>query len=206
MPIKPFTRLDPVEKVSETGTHLFFLKGPFSQWHPSDFQMSLRPGGPLLKFNCAEQYMMAAKAHLFGDNETLEKIMAVQQQRSPQEAPKQQKALGREVKGFDPAVWNEHARPIVFRGNWAKFAQNADMAERLDLTFDKHLVEGAHYDPVWGVGLAWDDPAITDPANWKGTNWLGLVLMAVRGYREEVSSIIHMSPYTTFDPWTRQIT
>ena len=36
------------------------------------------------------------------------------------------------------------------------------------------------YDRVWGIGLAEDNPNATRPKNWRGTNWLGEVLMRVR--------------------------
>lgn len=175
-----FTDLNPNLKMSATQTHVFFLNGPFSQWHPADFVVEGE--GELVqgRFNCAEQYMMAAKAALFGDEEVRLKIMAVDQQRDWREAPKAHKALGRTVRNFEPAIWDARARDIVYRGNLAKFGQNENLAKFLRDTGSKVLVEGAHYDPVWGVGLAWNDPRIIDPANWQGTNWLGEALMRVR--------------------------
>lgn len=160
-------------KVRTTNTHVYFLTGPFSQWHPSEFMASLEPQGRELRFGYAEQYMMAAKALLFGDHEILAKIMDAQH-------PRDHKELGRKVRGFDPTKWNQHAREIVYQGNFSKFSQNSDLREYLLNTGDRHLVEGAWYDPVWGVALAWDDPQILDQANWKGTNWLGKELMRVR--------------------------
>lgn len=175
-----FTELNPSLKTSRTETHFFFLNGPFSQWHPCVFEAVLPGEREPRAFNCAEQFMMAGKAALFGDTEILERILAVQQQRDWREAPKAHKALGRLVKGFEPQVWDARAREIVFAGNLAKFAQAENLRKYLAATGDLILVEGAHYDPVWGVGLAWDDPAIIDPANWRGTNWLGETLMTVR--------------------------
>lgn len=172
-----FTRMDRRWKISETATHVFFVGSPFSQWWMrAPFTTILRLNDELeaaLTFNCAEQYMMAGKAALFGDYDTLEAIMRA-------DNPKEQKALGRQVKNFDTAIWNENARRIVTQGNLAKFEQNASIREFLFLTGDKTIVEGAYYDPVWGVKLAWDDPRITDPANWQGTNWLGECLMETR--------------------------
>jgi predicted NAD-dependent protein-ADP-ribosyltransferase YbiA (DUF1768 family) len=130
-------------KTSETATHVFFLNGPFSQWHPSRHLAKLSPDGPLIEFNCAEQHMMAGKADLMGDDETLRAILAVEQ---------------------DPRDWRRAHGPTL-----------AD-----DAFGSKHLVEGAHYDRVWGVGLAWDDPAIVDPDNWNGQNRLGETLVEVR--------------------------
>jgi hypothetical protein len=48
------------------------------------------------RFTTAEQWMMAGKARLFGDHETLALIMATHD-------PKAVKALGRRVSGFDSA-------------------------------------------------------------------------------------------------------
>lgn len=175
-----FTELNPSLKTSRTSTHFFFLNGPFSQWHPSAFWAVLPGEAEPRTFNCAEQFMMAGKAAVFEDAEILERVMSVEQQRDWREAPKAHKALGRLVKGFAPEVWDARAREIVFTGNLAKFGQAENLRDYLLATGELILVEGAHYDPVWGVGLAWDDPRIVDPANWQGTNWLGEALMRVR--------------------------
>lgn len=165
----------------ETPTHVYFLRGPLSQWHPSRFRAALTPDGPVLEFNCAEQYMMAGKAALFEDTATLARIMAVQPgEASFHRAPMQQRLLGRDVTPFADATWREAARAIVLRGNRAKFAQNPDLRAALLATGTKTLVEGSAKDRLWGVGLSWSDPAIENPSNWKGTNWLGQVLMQVR--------------------------
>lgn len=160
-------------KVRTTDTHVYFLTGPFSQWHPSEFHAPLAEGGRTLRFSHAEQYMMAGKALLFGDHETLERIMDAPH-------PRDQKELGRAVRNFDADTWNAHAREIVYEGNLAKFNQDSDLREYLMDTGDLYLVEGAWYDRVWGVGLAWDDDRILDVNNWQGTNWLGETLMRVR--------------------------
>lgn len=48
-----------------------------------------------------EQYMMAKKAKLFQDEETLEKIMKSKH-------PKQIKDLGRQINNFDESVWTKN--------------------------------------------------------------------------------------------------
>lgn len=168
------------QKTSCTDTHFFFLNGPCSQWHPSEFTGKLINENTDRLFNCAEQWMMANKAALFQDWESVEAIMAVEQKKDWRDAPKRQKALGREVKNFDLDTWSDHAPEIVYIGNLAKFGQNDDLWLYLASTAPKELVEGAHYDSVWGVGLAWDDPRIADPKNWQGKNWLGRALTRVR--------------------------
>jgi len=146
----------------------FFWSGPFSQWHPSEFWI----GG--VEYNCAEQWMMAEKARLFKDEHAERDIMTTHR-------PNEQKAIGRHVKNFDLGVWNQNAKLIVYRGNWAKYTQNFDLATELIKTQGTTIVEASPYDHIWGVGLEAGDPRINDRANWRGLNWLGEVLMAVRG-------------------------
>jgi ribA/ribD-fused uncharacterized protein len=73
----------------------FFWSGPFSQWHPSPFQIDG------IHYNCAEQWMMAEKARLFGDEETERKIMFAVM-------PQDQKKYGRQVKDFDKKIGRAH--------------------------------------------------------------------------------------------------
>ncbi len=160
-------------KMSQSPTHVYFVGGPFSQWFRDSFDAPCPFTGNILRFNCAEQYMMVGKALAFDDYETFNCIMSTKN-------PSEQKALGRQVKNFNPEKWNKIAKGIVIQGNMHKFGQNSDLREFMMSFGDKILVEGAHYDPVWGVGLAWDDVLILDKENWKGTNWLGESLMVVR--------------------------
>jgi len=146
----------------------FFWHGPFSQWDTSPF-MALDG----LMYNTAEQYMMAQKALLFQDEETFKKIMATT-------SPKEQKALGRIVKNFNPLVWDTMSTLIVYDGNLLKFSQNEKHREALMNTGDTILVEASPYDAIYGVGLAEDNPFIDDMSQWQGQNRLGFVLTKVR--------------------------
>jgi ribA/ribD-fused uncharacterized protein len=158
-------------KERRTATHVYFVGGPFSQWYASPFDAEIL-GIQNEKFTSCEQYMMAGKALLFNDQEIYHGIMRTQN-------PKEHKALGRQVRGFDDAIWRSQARDIVYQGNMAKF-QTPFFNNYIKDTQGLYLVEGAVYDDVWGVKLAWDDPAIENVANWRGTNWLGMTLMRVR--------------------------
>jgi ribA/ribD-fused uncharacterized protein len=157
------------EEVVETETLVLFWKppAPFSQWTPCTFTLDG------VTYNCAEQFMMAEKARLFGDDATLAKILATA-------SPKTHKALGRKVAGFDGAVWGARCLEVVVRGNEAKFGQDDALRAALLATGEKRLVEASPYDTIWGIGLRADDPRALDPATWRGTNLLGQALERVR--------------------------
>src|SRR5262249_12551652 len=144
-----------------------FWHGPFSQWHPSVFTVSGT------RFNTAEQFMMYCKAVLFDDTETAAQILAA-------ETPKEQKALGRVVKGFDEARWLLFREGVVYTGSYAKFTQNPELCDALLATRGTTLVEASPYDKVWGIGLGEDDPRARDRSQWQGLNLLGETLTRVR--------------------------
>jgi ribA/ribD-fused uncharacterized protein len=153
--------------VTEKGSFVFFWSGWPSQWYPADFAIDG------VEYGCAEQFMMAEKARLFGDKEALHAILRT-------DSPVEQKALGRTVRDFDEARWTGACREVVYRGNIAKFSQNPDLLELLLVTGDKTLVEASPKDRIWGIGLAADDPRAMNRSAWRGKNWLGEVLMRVR--------------------------
>ena len=156
-------------QVVETSDFVFFWQTPavFCQWTPSTFVIDG------VSYSCAEQYMMAEKARLFGDEQVLEEILAA-------DSPRDHKRLGRKVAGYADEVWRAHRVEIVVRGNVAKFEQNPTMLAALLATGDKTLVEASPLDRIWGIGLAAQDKAAQDPSAWRGLNLLGEALMRVR--------------------------
>ncbi|AWM41901.1 hypothetical protein GobsT_69760 [Gemmata obscuriglobus] len=148
-------------------TFTFFWKHRLSQWHRAPFVICG------VTFTHAEQYMMYAKALLFGDRETAGKLLAA-------ETPREQQALGRAVRGFDESVWVLFREGIVFAGNYARFGQNPDQRELLFSTRGTTLVEASPHDRVWGIGLSADDPRARDRSRWLGLNLLGATLTRVR--------------------------
>jgi len=156
----------------------FFWNGPFSQWAHSPFMMravvEYEPHWfERLPFVTAEQWMMWNKAMMFGDEAIAERIL-----RTPN--PKEQKALGRKVTGFNDSVWMEHAYVIVVAGNKAKFTQNPRLAKQLEATKGKMLVEASPYDRRWGIGLRATDPEAQDESTWRGKNLLGKAITQAR--------------------------
>lgn len=142
-------------------------KSCLSQWWMEDFWSIADT------YLCMEQYMMAGKAALFGDEEIRKEILACSD-------PKRIKALGRKVRGFDQEVWDNFKYAIVLGGNWCKFSQNRDLREFLLSTGDSVLVEASPYDAIWGIRLAASSPEAQDPMKWRGQNLLGFALMEVR--------------------------
>jgi ribA/ribD-fused uncharacterized protein len=153
--------------IVETEAMFLFWHGWPSQWHPAHFEVDGQA------YNCCEQYMMAGKARLFGDAETLEAILA-------STSPRQQKKLGRSVKNFVESTWQDQCREIVFRGNLARFSQDDRLKALLLNTGRRTIAEASPFDRIWGIGLAPDDPKALDQRNWRGRNWLGYALMRVR--------------------------
>jgi ribA/ribD-fused uncharacterized protein len=152
---------------TERYTFFFRPEAPFSQWHPSRFELDGHA------FDCAEQYMMYGKAILFGDAEIAAEILAAT-------SPKAQKALGRKVRNFDDVIWKARREQIVAQGSRAKFTQNAPLRQALLETAGTELVEASPYDRIWGIGLGATDPRAEDPSQWRGQNLLGKILTRLR--------------------------
>lgn len=142
-------------------------KSCFSQWFESYFS---HDG---IYYPTAEHFMMAEKARLFKDDKTLKKILAAKK-------PGEAKKLGREIKDFDDDLWQTNRFEIVVKANYLKFKQNTDLKDFLLKTGSRVLVEASPVDPIWGIGMAADNPMVGNPESWKGLNLLGFALMSVR--------------------------
>ncbi|MET9826112.1 MULTISPECIES: NADAR family protein [Streptomyces] len=138
-----------------------------SQWWPSPFTVAG------VRYATAEHWMMAGKARLFDDAEAERRVLAAGH-------PAGAKKAGRLVRGFDEAVWERERFRIVVEGSVHKFASDPALRAFLLNTGDRVLVEASPVDRVWGIGLAADDAAATDPERWRGPNLLGFALMAAR--------------------------
>lgn len=139
----------------------------FSQFYARPFEIQ----GQIYQW--AEQWMMANKALLFGDEEALQRIRLAA---DPQEC----KEIGRQVRQYDDIHWSAIRYAVVLAGTLAKFRQNRDLRDYLVSTGDEILVEAAANDTVWGIGLHRDHPSIGDALNWRGLNLLGFALTHAR--------------------------
>ena len=142
-------------------------KSCLSQWFDASFQVDG------VWYSSAEHYMMAQKALLFGNKKHFKAII-----KNP--SVKVAKQLGREVKGFESKIWNEHKFDIVVAGNLAKFSQQQSLSTFLLSTGNAVLVEASPSDAVWGIGLSESDKSATNPKEWPGENLLGFALVKVR--------------------------
>ncbi|MEM8558252.1 MAG: NADAR family protein [Bacteroidota bacterium] len=180
MPQLP-TTLDQLQQAVQRGRrfrYLFFWghkprsdgqidKACLSQWYVAPFTVDGQ------RYPTAEHFMMAEKARLFGDHEIAARVL-----KAPH--PGAAKKLGRQVRGFDEATWQQARFDVVVRGNVAKFEQNEALGDFLRGTKARVLVEASPRDRIWGIGLAADDPRAVKPLAWRGQNLLGFALMGVR--------------------------
>lgn len=146
---------------------VFFWQGVFSQWYPSTFIIEG------VKYNRAEQFMMAMKATTFQDDFCLRKILE-------SDNPSEQKKYGRMVRNYNDEQWTKVRYNFVVQGNYAKFSQNQDLKKILLDTGNKILVEASPYDKIWGIGMDEKNPDRFNMSKWKGQNLLGKALMEVR--------------------------
>ena len=148
----------------------------FSQFYPAEFQIDG------VRYHWAEQWMMAAKARLFGDLEALTAILDADE-------PLACKKIGRTVRNYDDGRWSAARFDLVVTGNVAKFSQSQPLRDHLLDSGDAILVEAAPRDQIWGIGFGRENPAVHDPLRWRGRNLLGFALVKVRGIlRGELAS------------------
>lgn len=138
-----------------------------SQWWMCRFEIDG------VSYCCAEQYMMAEKARMFGDQEMLGLILEARQ-------PKAMKAYGRSVRNFDKDRWDSACYGIVKRASMAKFSQDPALWDFLRKTKNRILVEASPRDRIWGIGMGKSNPDAECPVKWKGTNLLGFALTEAR--------------------------
>ena len=124
-----------------------------------------------IKYHCSEQYLMACKAFIMNDLNTMERIMHTNN-------PYQCKKLGRQVKNWNQELWDQNKCDIMFDALYYKFSQNDDIRQKLLSTGNSTLAEASPRDRIWGIGLNISDAQ--SGKDWRGQNLLGKTLMRVR--------------------------
>jgi ribA/ribD-fused uncharacterized protein len=153
-----------------TDKYVFFGGSELSNWYECRVPFIKYKG---ITFFNSEQAFMWEKAVYFGDMEIAKKIVETSN-------PKENKKLGRQVKGFDVEKWSQVNFQFMVDVNYAKYSQSPRLKALLLSTEDKIIVEASPYDTIWGIGLHWEDDDVLDESKWKGQNLLGKALMMVR--------------------------
>jgi predicted NAD-dependent protein-ADP-ribosyltransferase YbiA (DUF1768 family) len=186
------TNLGCPDAARRVGNVVAFYPGRFSNWFPAPFfaPRPLDPDGAPRLFSCLEQYLMLAKARLFGDEKAAGAIMR-------RDDPYDHKRLGRSVKGYDDARWCAARAELFYVGLRYRFGVGCDRhpgdhacgpvdpgrAARdraaLVATGDATIVEASPRDRIWGVGVG-VDAALRGERAPGATNILGLALERLR--------------------------
>lgn len=125
-----------------------------------------------VKIPCSEVGFMMEKAIQFNDTDILNKLKTAHN-------PARAKELGRKIKNYDDAVWNEVRYDRMKEVLIAKFSDPA-LKKQLKDTGKRTLVEASPMDKIWGIGMDENHPQVEDISKWKGQNLLGQVLMDIR--------------------------
>lgn len=163
-------------------------------WTKNDFPSHWYPAGFHYKgfyFPTVEHFMMLQKAVLFEmpdkSKEEIAEILSKESQYTAWQilqtsSPKEAKDLGKQVRWFDKRKWEATVKSVLFLGNLLKYQQDGALKAAL-LRYPNHkFVEASPYDRIYGIGMSDSEEGITNPDNWKGTNWAGEVVTAVRDY------------------------
>ena len=72
-----------------------------------------------------------------------------------------------------------HARKVMKSAVHQKFSQNHSIRNQL-LQLNGSFAEANQHDCRWGIGLAIHNDDWKDKNKWKGSNWLGEILLEVK--------------------------
>ena len=173
--VKTLTRLpkslDPhYISTRQSDTSLAFFTGlcPLSNF----FECNLTVAGE--SYHSVEQFYQMNKAQTAGDEHSVARILAAK-------TPLECKNLGDKVKlGTKAALWDKSCLNIMRLALQQKIAQNDVVRKFLVDTGTKQLGEANGNDTFWGTGIALSKLNSANPANWRGENKLGLLLMELR--------------------------
>lgn len=121
---------------------------------------------------CNEQFIQSEKAAMFGDEETVQKIMNSTD-------PRDMKQYGRNVKNFRFSKWKKYRDSVVRRPNEVKYSTHEEARKELLETGTRKLGE-ATWDKHWGIGMPIHDDDALSSDSWDGENVMGEILMEIR--------------------------
>ena len=129
-----------------------------------------------MRYNCSEQLYQHELCLFHGEAQAARSVML-------QTDLVEMKRIGGKV-----AAQNEErneqwlkcrAKQVMMTAVKLKFSQNCTLQHQLIKTI-KAFVEANQYDRIWSAGLAITDKTVLSPADWRGSNWLGIILTEVR--------------------------
>ncbi len=143
--------------------------GYLSNWYQANFTYAGK------HFCHVEQYMMYHKVMMFGRRDLADQIMT-------EDDPHKCKIIaGQRFRNSMIDIWEKTCYHTVKRGVKAKFSQNPEILEKLLDTGNALLAECSKLDKKWGIGKDIQDRKRFIPSEWEGKNYLGRILMEVRG-------------------------
>ncbi|KAJ3096640.1 Infection Response protein [Physocladia obscura] len=173
--------IDPSGKISYN-SYVYAFSGAaqstLSNWYPCRINIKSHV------FSTSETVIFAAcKAALFNDAVTLAAVL-----QDARMSPRDAKAIGRTVSGFDAETWMRESRWISDLVLFIKCIGNeAVLVELMKTRGMDWICEASTHDRVWGVGAGAKNTEIClNPQNWKGANELGHSWIRVRQYLERV--------------------
>ena len=132
-------------------------------------------------FNCGEQFIMAKKAQSCNDHESEKAIMN-------ETSPAKQKQIGKSLKNFNQAQWQDSATEILTPGLLAKFEQCSQCKDMLLKTDNRTIFEASPHDKYWGIGMSLFSKDIWNVESHTGSNVMGKILMQIRSKLNETHS------------------
>ncbi|KAG7375288.1 Infection Response protein [Phytophthora boehmeriae] len=118
--------------------------GFLSNFYPCEFEDAEGQ-----RYFSSEQYFMKRKQEMF-DPHNKKLAVAILKAKAPAAAKK----LGRQVKNYDDAVWNDHRYEVMLEALKLKFSSDDALANRLLSTGSKNLYEASRHDAIWGIGMS----------------------------------------------------
>lgn len=154
------------EKRDEDTLVYFGIGSPLSNFHKSEFKIDNT------LYTCNEQYIQSQKASLFNDDIAEQRIMQTTN-------PYKMKAIGSRIRNFSKTTWENKGKQIAKKGALHKFQQNGHLKQFL-LDTDKRQIAEASEEKPWGAGIKLQDSDALDSSKWKGTGWMGEILVQIR--------------------------
>lgn len=161
---------------SDGKTTAFYTEAsPYSNFHPTQITLENEK-----VVHCSEQGYQEGKAEFLGDKNAVE---AIRKAKTAYACYR----IGASIKAPQEKLddWYEnHARDVMYDICYKKFHQNESLKEFLLASGDTEIIEANPHDERWGVGVGINHPDLFKAEKWKGTNWMGKILMQIR---EELS-------------------